>query len=534
MNVGRPQRALFIEQFFHPEGWGGAQLPRDITTYLARAGIAVDIVCGSDEYAPVEGNQGADPSESGVRIIRLSALFGGNLHHRKFLRQAWFYAGLLPKLLLRRPPDLFVTQTNPPLAVPLVAVASRLWRRPCMIIAMDVYSEVLAAHGVITRQSVAGRFLARLFSWAYRLAERVVTLGPVMSTRPRSKGVTHERLVEIPTWVTGTPGLLPRMDSRLARLGDAFLRGCDVTAEPAFRGSGIDVAFEAGEYFGARFPIPVLTCVADFQSHHLPRFFSWRARWRTYLGRRLRLVGHRMILRSSQDAERDCHSFYPRSRGRTVVVPFAVPQPEGIVAEPSVPLRHGLPAQYLYLPNQFWKHKSHGVVIDALALASHQADQMLVAASGSPVDHRNPVYYAELQARVAADGVAISFRFLGLVPAQDVPQLALQSVAVINPSLFEGWSTSVEEAKSLGVPLLSSDIAVHREQAGDRARYFAPGSIRSCAEAMLAAWRSLEDAPEQRLASSRASAGQRGREFGQRLAAALERSASQRRAGGAA
>ena len=85
-------------------------------------------------------------------------------------------------------PDLFVTQTIPPLAVPLVAVAARLWRRPCMIIAMDVYSEVLEAHGVITRQSVAGRFLARLFSWTYRSAERVVTLGPVMSTRPRSKG----------------------------------------------------------------------------------------------------------------------------------------------------------------------------------------------------------------------------------------------------------------------------------------------------------------------------------------------------------
>jgi glycosyltransferase involved in cell wall biosynthesis len=226
MNVGRPQRALFIEQFFHPEGWGGAQLPRDITTYLARAGIAVEVVCGSDQYAPVEGNQGADPSESGVRIIRLSSLFGGNLHHRKFLRQAWFYAGLLPKLLLRRPPDLFVTQTNPPLAVPLVAVASRLWRRPCMIIAMDVYPEVLEAHGVITRHSVAGRILARLFSWAYRSAETVVTLGPVMSTRLRSKGVMDERLVEIPNWATGTPGILPRMDSRLAKqwgLADKFV-----------------------------------------------------------------------------------------------------------------------------------------------------------------------------------------------------------------------------------------------------------------------------------------------------------------------
>jgi glycosyltransferase involved in cell wall biosynthesis len=46
------------------------------------------------------------------------------------------------------------------------------------------------------------------------------------------------------------------------------------------------------------------------------------------------------------------------------------------------------------------------------------------------------------------------------------------SVALINPSCFEGWSTTVEEAKSFGAPLVLSDIEVHREQAGDTARYF--------------------------------------------------------------
>lgn len=33
----------------------------------------------------------------------------------------------------------------------------------------------------------------------------------------------------------------------------------------------------------------------------------------------------------------------------------------------------------------------------------------------------------------------------------------------VNPSFYEGWSTTVEEAKSIGVPLLLSDIPVHRE-----------------------------------------------------------------------
>ena len=44
--------------------------------------------------------------------------------------------------------------------------------------------------------------------------------------------------------------------------------------------------------------------------------------------------------------------------------------------------------------------------------------------------------------------------------------------ALINPSRSEGWSTTVEEAKSFGVPMILSDIDVHREQTGGTARYF--------------------------------------------------------------
>ena len=60
------------------------------------------------------------------------------------------------------------------------------------------------------------------------------------------------------------------------------------------------------------------------------------------------------------------------------------------------------------------------------------------------------------------------------------------SIAVINPSLIEGWSTTVEEAKSLGVPLILSDIPVHREQ-NQEVMFFDPRSARSLAETMLLA-----------------------------------------------
>jgi putative colanic acid biosynthesis glycosyltransferase WcaI len=199
---------VFAEQFYYPDGWGGAQIPRDITTHLAKAGLQVSVVCGSDPYAPVQGDCGPDPTASGVRIVRLPRLFGGDIHSLKLLRQLWFYLLAAPALLFRRRPDVFVTQTNPPLLVPLVALVSKLRNRPCIIIAQDLYPEVVIAHGMLRADSLAARILRRMFGWAYRRARAVVTLGPVMAERLQSKGVAPERIVLISNWSTGEEGVV--------------------------------------------------------------------------------------------------------------------------------------------------------------------------------------------------------------------------------------------------------------------------------------------------------------------------------------
>ena len=46
------------------------------------------------------------------------------------------------------------------------------------------------------------------------------------------------------------------------------------------------------------------------------------------------------------------------------------------------------------------------------------------------------------------------------------------SIAVINPSLFEGWSTSVEESKIHDKQIILSSIPVHIEQSPERGYYF--------------------------------------------------------------
>ena len=69
-----------------------------------------------------------------------------------------------------------------------------------------------------------------------------------------------------------------------------------------------------------------------------------------------------------------------------------------------------------------------------------------------------------------------------MIPYPHLQALMRASSALINPSLSEGWSTTVEEARAMGVPMLLSNLDVHREQMGDQAIYFDRHSAQSLAD----------------------------------------------------
>ena len=75
-------------------------------------------------------------------------------------------------------------------------------------------------------------------------------------------------------------------------------------------------------------------------------------------------------------------------------------------------------------------------------------------------------------------------------------QLMRRSLAVIQPSLFEGWSTVVEDARALGKRIAISDIPVHLEQHPPGARVFARDSAESLAAILAEWWTTLAPGPE--------------------------------------
>jgi glycosyltransferase involved in cell wall biosynthesis len=125
----------------------------------------------------------------------------------------------------------------------------------------------------------------------------------------------------------------------------------------------------------------------------------------------------------------------------------------------------------------------------ALQVLQALEPELTVVASGNPSDSRNPLHPQAVLDQVKALGLQQQFRFLGLIPYDDLMPLMRASVGVLNPSLFEGWSTPVEEAKALGVPMLLSDLPVHREQAAAHgARFFDPHDTAALATLLRHAW----------------------------------------------
>lgn len=261
---------------------------------------------------------------------------------------------------------------------------------------------------------------------------------------------------------------------RSHRLNRAIFTGLDPVVGRLVDHHAIHAILEPARFYGWRLPIPALAWMPDFQHRILPDLFGRAERWRRELGFRAQVAAGREILLSSLDAEHDCHNFYPKSLGRTHVASFAGP-----IVDANVRLQAsarvaalGVPDRFFFISNQLWRHKNFGVAIQAAAELKRRGHNAMIVATGHGTDPRAPDLRQHFQKQLADGGLNDHFRFLGSIPYADVQALIVAASGLINPSLFEGWNTAIEEAKAVGTPLLLSDIAVHREQADGQASFF--------------------------------------------------------------
>jgi glycosyltransferase involved in cell wall biosynthesis len=98
------------------------------------------------------------------------------------------------------------------------------------------------------------------------------------------------------------------------------------------------------------------------------------------------------------------------------------------------------------------------------------------------------MYVDQLRDFIETNGLKHNVKILGLINYCDVLFLMRNSLAVLNPSNFEGWSSSVEEAKSMGKSVILSRIGVHVEQNPPNGRYFEPDDAIGLSQILADAW----------------------------------------------
>lgn len=318
----------------------------------------------------------------------------------------------------------------------------------------------------------------------------------------------YVELSRLPALLEPSSGRPARAVARVRTLSWTFWRGYLLT-------HGIDLLSHSPPVLPAGW-MRSLGFVYDMQHKELPELFSEadrRNRDETFAEMCRRNC---FVVVSSECALGDFRRHFPAHAGKGRVLRFvanvAVSSPTPIEA---LRPKYALPDVFFYLPNQFWKHKNHLLVLEALAILRQRGKQVMVLASGAATDYRHPKYFSQFMVRLKALDLERNFRLLGVVPYEDLLGLMQACIAVLNPSLFEGWSTTVEEAKSLGKLALLSRIPVHLEQQPERSLYFDPTTPDELAAHLNAAVEAYSPAAERRhMELARARLPGRVREFG--------------------
>lgn len=217
--------------------------------------------------------------------------------------------------------------------------------------------------------------------------------------------------------------------------------------------------------------------VADFQHRNFPNIISSKFTEKAEKWITNELMNSAKIVLSSEFCQKDCEQFFPKYLDKTVVMPFAVYLRKSLlnnVLLKQTRLKYKLNEPFIVISNLFAVTKNHKVVFEALSILKDKGLIINLYCTGNIVDERDMSFANEICKYISLNGISGQVHLLGLIPREDQISIFRLSMAMIQPSISEGWSTCVEEAKHLGKDMLLSNIDVHREQWPSNPWFFNP------------------------------------------------------------
>ena len=161
-----------------------------------------------------------------------------------------------------------------------------------------------------------------------------------------------------------------------------------------------------------------------------------------------------------------CH-YYPQVKDKIIVTKEGIAEPYqnnlNLVSAKKLAKKR-IKKQLVYT-GSLYPHKN--IVLVLKALKKLPKYQLLVVGS-------RDVFQTQVRKLVARYKVKRQVRFLGYVPDQKLIKLYQESLALVQPSLSEGFGLTGIEAMASGTAVLASDIPIFHEIYQDHAFYFDP------------------------------------------------------------
>ena len=215
---------------------------------------------------------------------------------------------------------------------------------------------------------------------------------------------------------------------------------------------------------------PYVVTVHDVIPLRFPKRFSPLTPYhRYYIPEVLKQAKH--IICNSVATARDITDFFSIEANKVTPIPlaydakrFKVPQTsarQNLSSQDSPPANN---SQYFIYIGRQDPHKNVHRLIKAFAGLVHTKDYQLWIAGS-----RDKRYTPHLQQLAKELGVGEQVKFFDYVSAKELPNMISQAVALVFPSLWEGFGFPVLEAMACGTPVITSNISSLPEVAGDAA-----------------------------------------------------------------
>jgi len=294
-----------------------------------------------------------------------------------------------------------------------------------------------------------------------------------------------------------SPALLTPTNIMRLGMNKILLGQPDLRLHRVLKTAKVDFAYPYAATFRWKQPFRSAAWIPDCQHKHLSQFFTQQEVQARDKGFATIASHSSVIVFSSKSAEADFREFFKGRYRSEILSPRMRPVPAWYEIDPVETQRaYHLPDRFFMISNQFWQHKNHLLVFNALKLLSEKGVHPVVVCTGGLHDYRSPSFSSTVLQTIHRLGIANQVYLLGVIPRVDMMSLMRRALAVVQPSLFEGWNLGVEEARCLGKPIVLSDIPVHREQDPPGSVFFAVDSAEQLATILGQCWSELSPGPD--------------------------------------